>query len=107
MSENPLRKQVGGAHYKSMGIQPVEFAHANKLDFFQGSVVKYVTRFRTKNGKADLEKAIHFLEMLIQLEYTDPETNKLERIETSTCKQNTAQFAQKEIKNGRSKSSRK
>lgn len=66
---NPLDIQVDGNHYKSLKIQPVEYSHANGLDFFQGSVVKYITRFREKNGKADLEKAKHFIELLIELEY--------------------------------------
>lgn len=66
---NPLNIQIAGGHYKSMKIQPVEYAHANNLDFFQGSVVKYVTRFRNKNGKQDLEKAKHFIDLLIKLEY--------------------------------------
>ena len=67
--ENAMEKQVGGNHYKGYAIQPVQYAHANHLDFFQGSVVKYVTRFRDKNGKEDLLKERHFIDMLIELEY--------------------------------------
>lgn len=63
-----LDVQVGGAHYKDRGIQPVEYIHANALDFFQGNVVKYITRWRDKGGIADLEKAKHYLEMYIELE---------------------------------------
>lgn len=66
-----LKDQKGGSHYKDMAIQPVEFIHANKLGFIEGSVVKYVARHRRKNGKEDLEKAKHFIEMLIELEYPD------------------------------------
>lgn len=66
---DPLTTQHGGTHYKGRGIQPVQYAHTNKLDFFQGSVVKYVTRFRDKGGKQDLEKARHFIDLLIALEY--------------------------------------
>lgn len=66
---NPLNIQVGGNYYKKLKIQPMEYAHANKLDFFQGSVLKYITRFRDKNGKQDLEKAKHFIDLLIKLEY--------------------------------------
>jgi len=58
--------QVGGNHYKKKGIQPIEYIYANDLDFFQGNVVKYVTRFKDKNGLQDLEKAKHYLEMLIE-----------------------------------------
>lgn len=68
MSVSALNKQVAGDHYKGRDIQPVEYIHANGLDFFEGSVVKYVTRWRQKNGIPDLEKAIHFLELLIELE---------------------------------------
>ena len=63
-----LDKQVDGDHYKNQAIQPVEYIHANNLDFFEGNVVKYVTRWRNKNGMADLEKAKHYIELLMQLE---------------------------------------
>jgi len=65
MSAN--EKQVGGDHYRRP-IQPWDFIAANDLDFFQGSIIKYVTRFRNKNGIEDLEKAKHYLEKLIELE---------------------------------------
>lgn len=65
---SPLDTQVAGDHYKGRAIQPIEYAHANSLDFFQGSVVKYVTRWRDKGGLADLEKAKHFLELYMELE---------------------------------------
>lgn len=64
----PLDKQVGGDHYKDLTIQPVEYIHANNIPFIEGSVIKYVTRWRNKNGIADLEKAKHFIELLILLE---------------------------------------
>jgi UDP-3-O-acyl-N-acetylglucosamine deacetylase len=63
-----LEKQVSGSHYKSLKIQPIEFIHANNIPFAEGSVIKYVTRWRDKGGIADLEKAKHFLELLIELE---------------------------------------
>lgn len=63
--DTPLTKQVGGDHYKSKGIQPVEYCMANGIGFMEGSVIKYVTRWKDKGGVADLEKAKHFLEMLI------------------------------------------
>jgi hypothetical protein len=66
--KNALKVQVGGAHYKNMAIQPVEYIHANKLSFIEGAVVKYVSRWRDKGGVKDLEKARHFLDLLIQLE---------------------------------------
>ena len=63
-----LDKQVGGSHYKDRKIQPVEFIHANGLGFCEGNVVKYVTRWRNKNGLDDLYKAQHYIELLIELE---------------------------------------
>ena len=63
-----LTRQEGGSHYKDLAIQPVEYIHANRLGFCEGSVVKYVTRWRNKNGIQDLKKARHFLDLLIELE---------------------------------------
>jgi hypothetical protein len=63
-----LDKQVDGDHYRNKGIQPIIYIHANDLGFCEGNVVKYVTRWRDKNGVADLKKAIHYLELLIELE---------------------------------------
>lgn len=65
---DPLNKQVDGNHYKDLPIQPVEFIHANAIGYFEGNVIKYVSRWRKKNGIADLEKAKHYIELLIQLE---------------------------------------
>lgn len=61
--------QVGGNHYKDLKIQPIEYIHANGLDYFEGNVIKYITRHRKKNGKQDLEKAKHYIDLLIELEY--------------------------------------
>ena len=68
MAPNALDVQVGGSHYKDCAIQPIEYIHANKLGFAEGNVVKYVTRWRDKNGIKDLEKARHYIDLLIQLE---------------------------------------
>lgn len=61
----PLETQIGGTHYKSKGIQPVEYCMANDIGFMEGSVIKYVTRWKDKGGVQDLMKARHFLDMLI------------------------------------------
>jgi hypothetical protein len=63
-----LDKQVGGDHYKDLKIQPVQYIHANNMPYLEGNVVKYITRWRNKNGLADLEKAKHYIELIIQLE---------------------------------------
>ena len=67
-ADSALDIQVGGDHYKQYKIQPVEYIHANKIPFIEGNVIKYVTRWRSKGGIADLRKAIHKLELLIELE---------------------------------------
>ena len=59
-----LNIQVGGNHYKGKGIQPIEYIFANDLGFCEGNVVKYVTRYKEKGGAADIDKAIHYLQML-------------------------------------------
>ena len=63
-----LATQVGGSHYKSMAIQPMEYSMANKLDACQHTVIKYVTRFREKGGVQDLMKARHVIDMLVEFE---------------------------------------
>ena len=65
---NALDVQVAGSHYKKHGIQPVEYIHTNKIGYFEGNVIKYVTRWRDKGGIADLEKAKHYIDLLIELE---------------------------------------
>ena len=62
-------KQEGGDHYKGMVIEPLEFILANKIPFSEGSVIRYVVRHRTKGGKEDLLKAIHYLEAIVEHEY--------------------------------------
>ena len=70
--ENALKKQVGGQHYKDCGIQPVEYIFQNNLDYFEGNVVKYITRHRKKGeGKKDVEKAIHYAQLILELYYNE------------------------------------
>jgi hypothetical protein len=68
-AESSLDAQVGGDHYSKLSIQPIIYIHANNLDFFQGSIVKYVTRHKDKGGAADLRKIIHFAQLAIELQY--------------------------------------
>lgn len=63
-----LDVQVGGGHYKKTAIQPIQYIHSNGIPFAEGCVIKYVSRWRDKGGIQDLEKAKHFLELLIELE---------------------------------------
>ena len=59
------KKQVGGSHYKKYKIQPVEFIIKNNIGFVEGNIIKYVLRFKEKGGVQDLEKAKHYIELLI------------------------------------------
>lgn len=68
-TNSALNSQVGGSHYKQYKIQPIEYAMANNLNYCQANAIKYTTRYRDKNGKQDLEKAIHNLQILMELEY--------------------------------------
>ena len=60
-------KQVSGTHYKDKDIQPWVYIAANKLGYFEGNVVKYVSRWKGKGGIEDLKKARHYLDKLIEL----------------------------------------
>lgn len=68
--ERALETQVAGRHYKSLAIQPVEYIHKNNIGFCEGSAIKYLTRWREKGGVEDLNKAKHFIDILIELETT-------------------------------------
>ena len=63
------QKQIGGDHYRKFAIQPVEYCQKNGLNFCESCVIKYVSRHREKNGAQDIHKAMHFLELLLELEY--------------------------------------
>ena len=64
-----LATQVGGGHYKDFAIQPAEYSQRNRLPYCESAVVKYVTRHRAKDGRQDIEKAIHCLQLLLEIEY--------------------------------------
>ena len=66
--KSPLSTQIGGDHYTKLAIQPMRYSMENGLDPLQHTVIKYVTRFRDKNGIEDLEKAKHCIDMLIEFE---------------------------------------
>lgn len=72
VSFSPLDRQVGGSHYRDMAIQPVEFIVANNIPYREANVIKYVVRHASKNGKQDLLKARHYIDMLIA-DYEDAE----------------------------------
>ena len=68
-SKDPFKKQIAGSHYRKFKIQPSKFINDNKLLFAEGNAIKYICRHSAKNGKQDLEKAIHYIEMIIERDY--------------------------------------
>lgn len=62
-------EQIGGDHYKTMAIQPSHYIYQNELNWYEGNAVKYITRHRVKGGRKDIEKAIHYLRLLLEEEY--------------------------------------
>ncbi len=72
--------QVGGSHYKGKSIQPWDYIAANNLGYFEGNIVKYVSRWRDKGGVDDLKKARHYLDKLIELN-TPEATNDHDKLE--------------------------
>ena len=65
------KKQIGGTHYKDMKIQPSEFINKNKLLFAEGNAIKYICRHASKGEVKDLEKAKHYIDMIIDRDYAD------------------------------------
>lgn len=66
---DPWKEQEGGNHYKNFRIQPAEFIHANDIPYLEGCAIKYLCRHRVKGGVEDLQKAKHYIDLLIDLEY--------------------------------------
>ena len=70
MTYDSLNRQVDGTHYKKMKIQPAHFINENSLPFAEGNAIKYICRHKAKGKKKDIEKAIHYLEMIIERDYS-------------------------------------
>jgi hypothetical protein len=68
---NPYDTQVGGNHYQTMKIQPAEFINKNEMKFAEGNAIKYICRHVNKGGLQDLEKAKHYIDMIIERDYGD------------------------------------
>jgi len=64
-----LDKQIDGDHYKGMKIQPAQFINENQLLFSEGNAIKYICRHKLKGKRKDIEKAIHYLEMILERDY--------------------------------------
>ena len=68
---DPYDTQVGGNHYQTMKIQPAEFINKNEMKFAEGNAIKYICRHVNKGGLQDLEKAKHYIDMIIERDYGD------------------------------------
>jgi len=66
---NSLERQVNGTHYSSFKIQPAEFINENKILFAEGNAIKYICRHHKKGKEVDIDKAIHYLEMVKERDY--------------------------------------
>lgn len=66
--EDYLKTQIGGLHYKSFKMQPVELYARVPFNYFQSSIIRYALRFKNKNGKQDLEKCLHISDLGKQLD---------------------------------------
>ena len=93
MTFKPYEKQVGGSHYKSMVMQPSEFINKNRLPFAEGSAIKYICRHAAKGKEQDIEKAIHYLEMILERDYED--RNQLTSKVTSNHRRTQREVRQK------------
>ena len=74
---NPLVTQEGGGHYKDKGIQPIQYTMLNKLSFCEGNVVKYISRYKNKNGIEDLAKVVHYALLAAYEEYGEEGSTEL------------------------------
>jgi hypothetical protein len=70
-SDKSLDSQVGGNHYRNFKIQPAEYISANGLSFFEGNIIKYITRHKSKGGAEDIKKIIQYAEMILEFDYPD------------------------------------
>jgi hypothetical protein len=67
---NILDKQVDGNHYQIMKVQPAFFICENNLAWAEGNAIKYICRHQTKGKRKDIEKAIQYLQMIIERDYS-------------------------------------
>ena len=78
-TDDPYLKQIAGTHYMKMVIQPAEFINKNNLLFAEGNAIKYICRHSAKGGLEDVNKAIHYLEMIKERDYKPTETIEMEK----------------------------
>ena len=69
-----IDQQIGGDHYKKFKLQPAEFCYINNIPYLEATAIKYLCRWRDKGGIQDLDKAIHFIQLLKEFERTNANT---------------------------------
>lgn len=69
--------QIGGSHYKDLKMQPIELITQADLNFIQGCIIKYISRYEHKNGLQDIEKCIHYAQLAIELNSTGPKMHSI------------------------------
>lgn len=66
LSGDPHTQQVGGTHYAKYKIQPVDIINELGIDYIRGNILKYLVRYKDKNGMEDLRKALHYSRILLE-----------------------------------------
>lgn len=66
MTITASERQVGGDHYKTLPIQPSHYIRANGLGWYEGNIVKYISRYKQKGQEKDIEKVIHYAELILE-----------------------------------------
>lgn len=87
-----LNQQIGGGHYKKLQYQPMSFIAKMHLSFSQGCIVKYVSRYRYKNGLEDLKKAVHYCQLANELSDTSKHTKLLRIMRPKFVKQEILKY---------------
>lgn len=68
-TDSLVRTQHGGDHYKTFVIEPAEYLGKNDIPFLPGEAIKYLSRYRLKNRAEDVKKAMHYCQMILDMEY--------------------------------------
>lgn len=97
--KDSLKTQIGGSHYMNMAVQPIEFIVNAKLTFIQGNIIKYISRYKYKNGAQDINKCIHYAKLAIDLDSKNESvcSNIAVGLAYSYCKANNLSSAQTDI----------
>lgn len=90
----PSEKQIGGDHYRNKKIQPKDYAMANDFNYFQTLILRYITRYKDKDGIEDLKKGRHTFDLLIEYEEQNGKEKGTEEAS------NTGHVKQKILKSG-------